>query len=96
MAHAAFPYVSLRRSRARNSRWTISARTLSPEDRAKFRDQILSARNEGLFTPPGKRGTIEMPGNNGGANWGGAAVDPTNGTLFVVSKDLPALLKLEH
>ena len=69
---------------------------LSPEDRAKFRDQILSARNEGLFTPPAKRGTIQMPGNNGGANWGGAAVDPNQGTLVVVSKDLPSLLKLEH
>jgi quinoprotein glucose dehydrogenase len=36
-----------------------------------------------------------MPGNNGGANWGGAAVDPENGTLIVVSKDLPCLLKLD-
>jgi len=35
-----------------------------------------------------------MPGNNGGANWGGAAVDPANGMLYVVSKDLPAILKL--
>ena len=52
------------------------------------------ARNEGLFTPPSRRGTIQMPGNNGGANWGGAAANPTNGTLFVVSKDLPCLLKL--
>ncbi|MGA3187028.1 MAG: pyrroloquinoline quinone-dependent dehydrogenase [Bryobacteraceae bacterium] len=68
---------------------------LSPEDRARFRDQILSARNEGLFTPPARRGTIQMPGNNGGANWGGAAVDPAKGTLVVVSKDLPSLLKLE-
>jgi glucose dehydrogenase len=68
---------------------------LSAEDRARFRDQILSARNEGLFTPPAKRGTIQMPGNNGGANWGGAAVDPSKGTLVVVSKDLPSLLKLE-
>jgi glucose dehydrogenase len=68
---------------------------LDPEERARFRDEILSARNEGLFTPPGRRNTIQMPGNNGGANWGGAAVDPTNGTLYVVSKDLPAMLKLE-
>jgi quinoprotein glucose dehydrogenase len=68
---------------------------LSPSDRAKFRDQILSARNEGLFTPPAKRGAIQMPGNNGGANWGGAAVDPFKGTLVVVSKDLPCLLKLD-
>ncbi len=68
---------------------------LSPADRARFRDEILSARNEGLFTPPGTRPTIQMPGNNGGANWGGAAIDPPNGSLFVVSKDLPCLLKLE-
>jgi quinoprotein glucose dehydrogenase len=67
---------------------------LKPQDRARFRDDILSARNEGLFTPPGQRGTIQMPGNNGGANWGGAAVDPGNGLLFVVSKDLPAMLRL--
>jgi quinoprotein glucose dehydrogenase len=69
--------------------------SLSAQDRARFRDEILSARNEGLFTPPGRRGTIEMPGNNGGANWSGAAVDPSTGTLIVVSKDLPSLLKLE-
>jgi quinoprotein glucose dehydrogenase len=69
---------------------------LSPEDRARFRDEILSARNEGLFTPPGLRATIEMPGNNGGGNWGGAAVDPGRGALFIVSKDLPAILKLEQ
>ena len=67
---------------------------LTAEDRARFRDQILSARNEGLFTPPGLRPTIQMPGNNGGANWGGAATDPANGMLYVVSKDLPAILKL--
>jgi quinoprotein glucose dehydrogenase len=68
---------------------------LSPEDRAKFRDDLLTARNEGLFTPPSRRGTIQMPGNNGGANWGGAAVNPEKGTLVVVSKDLPCLLRLE-
>jgi len=65
-----------------------------PQERSRFRDQILSARNEGLFTPPALRGTVEMPGNNGGANWGGAAVDPDHGLLYVVSKDLPAILKL--
>lgn len=65
------------------------------EDRAKFRDAILSSRNEGLFTPPGTRGTIQMPGNNGGANWGGAAVSPSQGLLYVVSKDLPCLLRME-
>ena len=67
-----------------------------PAERARIRDEILSARNEGMFTPPGLRNTIQMPGNNGGANWGGAAIDPKAGLLYVVSKDLPAMLKLER
>jgi quinoprotein glucose dehydrogenase len=82
------------------SRQKFTADDLSPfltsEDRARFRDAILSARNEGLFTPPSTRGTVEMPGNNGGANWGGAAADPTKGKVYLVSKDLPAILKLER
>jgi quinoprotein glucose dehydrogenase len=82
------------------ARQTFTEKDLSPfiddpRERARFRDEIQSARNEGMFTPPGLGNTVEMPGNNGGANWGGAAVDPKNGTLYVVSKDLPAMLKLE-
>ena len=72
----------------------VSDLIADPAERARIKDEIQSARNEGLFTPPGLRNTVQMPGNNGGANWGGAAVDPTNGTLYVVSKDLPCMLKL--
>jgi quinoprotein glucose dehydrogenase len=68
---------------------------LEPVEREELRRTMKDARNEGLFTPPGVTNTIEMPGNNGGANFQGAAIDPSNGTLFVVSKDLPSLLKLE-
>ncbi len=66
-----------------------------PDERAQLLASIRNARNEGIFTPPGTRDTIEMPGNNGGANFGGAAVDPRTGKLYVVSKDLPAMLKLQ-
>jgi quinoprotein glucose dehydrogenase len=68
---------------------------LEPAEREQLRSEMLSAHNEGLFTPPGLGNTVEMPGNNGGANWGGTAVNPSNGELYVVSKDLPAMLKLE-
>ncbi len=68
---------------------------LEPEEREQFRKKMEGARNQGLFTPPGLTDTIEMPGNNGGANFQGAAIDPEHGTLFVVSKDLPSMLKLE-
>jgi quinoprotein glucose dehydrogenase len=65
------------------------------EERAGLRDKILSSRNEGVYTPPSLRGTIEMPGHNGGANWGGAAVDPSAGLLYVQSKELPTYIKLD-
>jgi quinoprotein glucose dehydrogenase len=68
---------------------------LEPAEREQLRKEMLAAHNQGLFTPPGLGNTVEMPGNNGGANFGGAAIDPTNGDLYVVSKDLPAMLKLE-
>src|SRR5262249_58066057 len=32
--------------------------------------RLRDSRNEGLFTPPSLKGTIELPGHNGGANWG--------------------------
>jgi quinoprotein glucose dehydrogenase len=68
---------------------------LEPDEREQLLKTLAAARNEGLFTPPGVIDTIEMPGNNGGANFQGAAVDPSHGMLFVVSKDLPSLLKLQ-
>ncbi|MDE3195709.1 MAG: pyrroloquinoline quinone-dependent dehydrogenase [Acidobacteriota bacterium] len=73
----------------------LSPYITDPEERERWREDIRKARNEGLFTPPGVRDTVEMPGNNGGANWAGAAVDPVQGSMFVVSKDVPAMLKLK-
>jgi len=65
-----------------------------PVERAQWLEDIRRARNEGMFTPPGIRNTIQMPGNNGGSNFSGAAIDPRRGWIYVVSKDFPAMLKL--
>src|SRR4051812_2266078 len=91
-----FPTKPLPFARQKFTADDLSPYIADPAERGRIRDELLSARNEGLFTPPGTRNTVQMPGNNGGANWSGAAVDPTNGTLYVVSKDLPAMLKLER
>jgi glucose dehydrogenase len=64
------------------------------EEQALTRDRIRNARNEGLFTPPSFKGSIEIPGSNGGASWGTAAVDPAKGTLYIVSHDQPNILIL--
>lgn len=42
-----------------------------------------------LFTPPSRRGTIQVPGVAGGANWSGAAIDPETGMLYVGTYRLP-------
>lgn len=53
-----------------------------------------------MFTPPtvkergGTRGTILVPGWVGGANWGGAAVDPETGILYVPSVTSPSVTAL--
>jgi quinoprotein glucose dehydrogenase len=67
---------------------------ISAEDQAKVRAVLASSRNEGLYTPPSLQGTIMMPGHNGGAKWGSSAVDPHNGRLYVVSKELPTTANL--
>jgi quinoprotein glucose dehydrogenase len=69
---------------------------LHPADRAHWTKVIDGAVNEGLFTLPERTDTIEMPGNRGGSNWGMTASNPTDGTMFVVSMDLPAILKNER
>jgi len=50
---------------------------LTPWDRGRCRERIARLRNEGIFTPPSLRGTLMIPGNAGGSNWGSVAIDPT-------------------
>jgi quinoprotein glucose dehydrogenase len=43
----------------------------------------------GFFTPPSTEGTIVLPGFDGGGEWGGAAVDPETGVIYVNASDVP-------
>ena len=67
---------------------------LTAEEQAGLRANLKKWRNEGVFTPPSMQGSIEMPGHNGGANWGSSAINPAKGTFFIVSKELPTLLAI--
>jgi quinoprotein glucose dehydrogenase len=68
---------------------------LTAEEQAALRTNLTTVwRNEGLFTPPSLRGSISLPGHNGGANWGNAAVDPVNHRFYVVSREIPVLNQL--
>ena len=67
---------------------------LTAEEQAALRENLKKWRNEGVFTPPSLQGSIEMPGHNGGANWGSSAINPAKGTFFIVSKELPTLMAI--
>ena len=67
---------------------------LRPAEADTFRQRIVNARNDGLFTPIGFTDTIHMPGNNGGSNWGSTAAHPKDGTVYVENIDVPAIIRL--
>ncbi|HET9833612.1 MAG TPA: pyrroloquinoline quinone-dependent dehydrogenase [Vicinamibacterales bacterium] len=67
---------------------------LTADEQASVRELLKNSRNEGVFTPPSVKGSIELPGHNGGANWGSSAVNPTKGTFYIVSKELPTFLRI--
>ena len=65
----------------------------TPELRAEALQLVKQYRLGPLFTPPSirgdapgaTRGTIQLPGSVGGADWQGAAFDPESGMLYVSS-----------
>ncbi len=59
---------------------------------------LISFRNsrfEGPYTPLSRRGSIVYPGLDGGAEWGGAAVDP-EGIMYVNSNEMGWLITLNE
>ena len=63
-------------------------------DRGICREQIASARNDGLYTPPSTQGTVLFPMTGGGVNWGGAAFDPVNQILYANTSRAVHIVKL--
>lgn len=54
-------------------------------DAAFCAKQIAALRNEGIYTPPSRRGSLLYPGSLGGVNWGSPAYDPETGLMYVNS-----------
>lgn len=66
---------------------------LSPEATAQVKRQLADWKNDGLFTPPSRQGTVMLPGTLGGGLWGGAAADPA-GMLYVNSQNVASVHQL--
>ena len=71
----------------------------TPELRAMAVEAVRNHRLGGVYSPPmlsvegGLQGTIQRPALFGGANWGGSAVDPETGILYVPSINAYSILK---
>jgi quinoprotein glucose dehydrogenase len=66
---------------------------LLPESYQAFLDRFVTLQPHAPFAPPSTRGTIIFPGFDGGAEWGGAAVDP-EGVLYVNANEMPWVLTM--
>lgn len=60
----------------------------TPEAHRWAVEQLRKVRNEGQFVPLSVgKDTVVFPGFDGGAEWGGSAVDPATGILYLNSND---------
>lgn len=62
----------------------------TPEAHAAVLAQFSKMRSDGLFVPLSVgKATIVFPGYDGGAEWGGSAVDVKTGVIYVNANDVP-------
>jgi quinoprotein glucose dehydrogenase len=66
----------------------------TPELRQMALERVRDLRYGPLFAPPSLAGTVVMPGWIGGAGWGGGAVDPASGIIYIKATNRPSLARL--
>jgi quinoprotein glucose dehydrogenase len=67
---------------------------LGSNARAALLERFRRLRPYDRFAPPSVEGTILLPGFDGGGEWGGAAVDPETGVIYVNASDVPWILAM--
>jgi quinoprotein glucose dehydrogenase len=67
---------------------------LSKEEYEEVKARLKGIHTGKMFTPHSKEGTITFPGLDGGGEWGGPAVDPESGILYVNANQVPWILKM--
>lgn len=67
---------------------------LPPASLEQVKAQLLSYKRGGIFEPPSEQGTVILPGYDGGGEWGGPAVDPETGILYVNANEMAWILTM--
>ncbi len=82
------PLIPLPFARQRLTAEMLTTRTA--EAHAWAVEQFKAFRSDGLFVPLSlDKQTVVFPGFDGGGEWGGPAVDPRSGVIYINSNDLP-------
>ncbi len=58
-------------------------------------EKFKSITSKGQFIPMDTTGVILYPGADGGAEWGGAALDPRNGIMYVNANEMAWIIKMK-
>jgi quinoprotein glucose dehydrogenase len=66
----------------------------TPEVKRLALQEVRQYRLGPMYTPPSMGGTVTLPGAIGGAGWGGGAVDPETGILYVKASNSPQLMTI--
>jgi quinoprotein glucose dehydrogenase len=79
------------------ARQSLTEKDINPyaENKQELIALLRQSRSEGPFTPLSEKGTIIYPGLDGGAEWGGAAVDP-DGIMYINSNEMAWLISLKR
>jgi len=89
------PFPSMPKAIVRQSLTEKDLNNLVPDSSYNDIKQRLASYKTGfIFTPPSKQGTVILPGFDGGAEWGGPAVDPETGILYVNASEMAWVLTM--
>jgi quinoprotein glucose dehydrogenase len=63
-------------------------------DKMQCAKKIEDWHNEGIYTPPSLKGSINFPSNGGGNNWGSPAIHPDSRIMVVYTNRVPGQTRL--
>jgi quinoprotein glucose dehydrogenase len=88
------PFPTLPEPFARQSFTKEDVSDLDSATHSELLERFSMVRYGEPFTPPSKNGVWIFPGFDGGGEWGGAAVDPESGIMYINSSELPWALTM--
>ena len=67
---------------------------ISEESYQEIKAKWKTLKADHMWNPPSEQGTLQIPGWNGGAEWGGPSFDPTTGIMYINANESPWIVKM--